>query len=90
MHGPADRRPTRRAAREGQAPGDEPPDVIGFPLEDARRMLEAAGWPEGEISETRAPRRALVGPQRVVRQRVDADGRVALVVCGERSEDARV
>lgn len=90
MRVPADRRPPRRAGGGGQAPGDEPPDVVGFPLEDARRILAAAGWPEGEVSETRAPRRALVGPQRVVRQRVDADGRVALVVCGERSEDARV
>ncbi len=68
----------------------DPPDVTGFPLEEAQRMLAASGWPAGEIRETKPPRRALVGPHRVVRQRVGADGRVALIVCGERSEDARV
>ncbi len=68
----------------------QPPDVVGFPLDEARRILAAAGWPAGETSETRPPRRALSGPLRVVRQRVDAEGRVALVVCGERAEGARV
>lgn len=68
--------------------GPRPPDVVGYPLEEARRILAAAGWPEGETSETRPPRRTLGGPLRVVRQRVDPGGRVALVVCGERVEDA--
>jgi hypothetical protein len=53
-------------------------------------MLAAGGWQEGETTGTLPPRRALVGPNRVVRQRVDENGRVALVVCGELSEDARV
>jgi hypothetical protein len=65
----------------------EPPNVVAFPLEDARRLLAAAGWTEVDVSETRPPRRALVGPSRVIRQRVVADRRVALVVCGERYTD---
>ncbi len=67
-----------------------PPDVVGYDVEEARRILAAAGWLPGETSETRPPRRALSGTQRVVRQRVDPDGRIALVVCGERAagEDA--
>ncbi len=70
-------------------PAGSPPDVVGFPLEEARRILGGAGWAEGETSETRPPRRVLSGPLRVVRQRVDPEGRVALVVCGERAENAR-
>ncbi len=65
-----------------------PPDVVGYDVEEARRILAAAGWPSGETSETRPPRRALSGTRRVVRQRVDPDGRIALVVCGERAADA--
>ena len=64
-----------------------PPDVVGYPLEEARRILAAAGWTPGDIAETRPPRRALTGPLRVVRQRAEPDGRIALVVCGERVED---
>lgn len=71
-------------------PEARPPDVVGYPLEEARRILAAAGWPEGETSETRPPRRALSGPLRVVRQRIDPEGRVALIVCGERAEDAQM
>ncbi len=66
-----------------------PPDVVGHTLEEARQILAAAGWPESETSETRPPRGALSGPLRVIRQRVDAEGRVAVVVCWERAEDAR-
>ena len=66
------------------------PDLVGYTLEEAREILAASGWLEGGIADTRPPRRTLVGPRRVVRQRVDEAGRIALVVCGERSEDARV
>lgn len=68
----------------------QPPDVIGYALEAAREILSASGWTVGETIETRPPRRALLAPHRVVRQRVNAQGHVTLVVCGERSEDARV
>ncbi len=67
--------------------GSRPPDVVGYPLEEARRILAAAGWVPGDITETRPPRRTLTGPLRVVRQRAAADGRIALAVCGERVED---
>jgi len=70
--------------------GSRPPDVVGYTLEDARQALIAAGWKVGEVIETRSPRRTLADPRRVVRQRVSADGLVALVVCGERSDGARV
>lgn len=59
-------------------------------MEDARQALAAAGWNVGEVTETRPPRRILGDPRRVVRQRVSADGLVGLVVCGERSDGARV
>jgi hypothetical protein len=67
-----------------------PPDIVGYTLEDARQALTAAGWTAGEITETRPPRQTLLDPRRVVRQRVRADGSVALVVSGERSDGARV
>ena len=70
--------------------GSRPPDVVGYTLEDARQALAAAGWNVGEVTETRPPRRTLGDPRRVVRQRVSADGLVGLVVCGERSDGARV
>jgi beta-lactam-binding protein with PASTA domain len=70
--------------------GSRPPDVVGYTLELARQALIAAGWKVGEVSETRPPRRTLGDPRRVVRQRVSADGSVALVVCGERSDGVRV
>lgn len=84
------RKAARRERADAQKRSDEPADVVGFPLEEARRMLAAGGWQEGETTGTLPPRRGLVGPNRVVRQRVDENGRVALVVCGELSEDARV
>jgi hypothetical protein len=84
------RQAARRERTEAPQRKNEPPEVVGFPLEEARRILAAAGWQEGETSQTLPPRRALVGPNRVVRQRVDQSGRVALVVCGELSDDARV
>lgn len=67
-----------------------PPDVIGYTLEEAREILAGSGWSVGETIETRPPRRVLLAPYRVIRQRLDAEGRVELVICGERSEDARV
>ncbi len=70
--------------------GSPPPHVVGYTLEDAQQALIAAGWKVGEVSETRPPRRTLGDPRRVVRQRVSADGSVALVVCGERSDGVRV
>ena len=71
-------------------PHSEPPDVVGYTLDDACQTIAAAGWRVGEVIDTRPPRRTLVDPRRVVRQRVGADGSVVLVVCGERSDDARV
>ena len=67
-----------------------PPDLVGYTVDEAREILATNGWQEGEIVETRPPRRPLSGPRRVVRQREGEAGRVALVVCGERAEDARV
>ena len=69
--------------------GARPPDVVGYPLEDARQALVDAGWTVGEVIEARPPRRTLLDPQRVVRQRAKADGSVELVICGERSDGER-
>ena len=62
-----------------------PPDVVGYLLDEARAVLADAGWDDVETTETQPPRRGLLPPFRVLRQRV-ADGRVALVIAGERSE----
>jgi hypothetical protein len=67
-----------------------PPDVIGFSLEEAQSILEEAGWMIAETVETSPPHHPLTGPRRVVRERVDSSGRIALVVCGEHSGDVRV
>jgi hypothetical protein len=62
-------------------------DVLGYDLDHARRVLEAAGF-ELDVTETRSPRRvSLSGPFRVVRQRVDGST-VRLVVTRERYEPA--
>lgn len=71
-------------------PGSQLPDVVGYTLDEACQAVAAAGGTVGEVIETRPPRRTLVDPRRVVRQRMGADGAVVLVVCGERSDDARV
>ena len=63
-----------------------PPNVVGYPLDEARAALAEAGWTDVETTETRPPRRTLLPPLRVLRQRT-AGTRVALVVCGERAED---
>ena len=68
----------------------QPPDVVGYTLDDACQAVAAAGWKVGEVIETRPPRRTLADPRRVLRQRVGVDGSVVLVVCGERSDDARI
>ncbi len=70
--------------------GSRPPDVVGQTLEDACLAIVAAGWKVGAITETFPPRRTLGDPRRVVRERTSADGSVGLVVCGERSDGARV
>ena len=62
-----------------------PPKVVGYPLDDARAVLAQAGWDDVETTETQPPRRGLLGPYRVLRQRLTG-GQVALVVSGERSE----
>ncbi|HLW61102.1 MAG TPA: hypothetical protein VKV57_14445 [bacterium] len=67
-----------------------PPDVVGFTLDEATRIVAAAGWTVESVLETRPPRGTLRDPRRVVRERVDTDGRLMLVACGERSDDARV
>lgn len=79
----------RRAVRPDRR-GDGPPNVVAFTLEEARRILADAGWPDVDVRESRPPRRALAGPLRVIRQRLVEDRRVALVVCGEHAEDVRV
>lgn len=61
-----------------------PPTVVGYLLDDARAALADAGWSEVETSETRPPRRGLVPPYRVLRQRTSGTA-VALVISGERS-----
>ena len=71
-------------------PGSPAPDVVGYTLDEACQVIAAAGWRVGEVIETRPPRRTLADPRRVLRQRVGADGSVVLVVCGERSDDARI
>ena len=65
-----------------------PPNVVGYLLDEARAVLAEAGWADVETTETRPPRRGLVAPLRVLRQRT-AGGRIVLVVSGERTEDAR-
>jgi len=64
------------------------PDVLGRDLERARAILDDAGY-QVEVTETRTPRAGqprgvtLVGPQRVIRQRL-ADRLARLVVTHER------
>jgi|GEM_PF-3482761 len=62
-----------------------PPSVVGYLLDEARAVLADAGWDDVETTETHPPRRGLLPPFRVLRQRV-AGGRVALVIAGERSD----
>ena len=66
-----------------------PPNVVGYPLDEARAVLAQAGWDDVETTETRPPRRGLLGPYRVLRQRT-AGGRVALVVSGEHTASSVV
>lgn len=61
----------------------EPPDVVGFPLDRARALLDAAGAVVVKVERTQPPRTPLVGDLRVVRQRGLPDG-VELVACAER------
>jgi hypothetical protein len=65
-----------------------PPNVVGYLLDEARAVLAEAGWDDVETTETCPPRRGLLPPYRVLRQRV-AGGRIALVIAGERSATAR-
>ena len=62
-----------------------PPNVVGYLLDEARAVLAEAGWNDVDTMETRPPRRGLLAPYRVLRQRT-AGGRIALVISGERSE----
>jgi hypothetical protein len=66
-----------------RAAGAQAPNVVGYLLDEARAVLAQAGWDDVETVETRPPRRALVEPFRVLRQRT-AGRRIALVICGER------
>jgi len=64
-----------------------PPDVLVYPLDDARAQLAAAGY-TAEVGETRPPGRGIPqGLRRVVRQRHEGN-RVLLVVTPERHERA--
>lgn len=59
-------------------------DVLGRSLEEARAVLEAAGY-RVEVTETRTPRSVtLTGPLRVIRQQGTPDGVVHLTVTHER------
>jgi beta-lactam-binding protein with PASTA domain len=61
-------------------------DVLGRDLEEARRVLESAGF-KVEVTETRTSRPArLSGALRVVRQRATAGGTVQVMVTRERYE----
>jgi hypothetical protein len=62
-----------------------PPNVVGYLLDEARAVLAEAGWSDVETTETHPPRRGLLPPFRVLRQRA-AGGRIALVIAGERSD----
>ena len=61
------------------------PEVLAYPLDEARRLLDADGI-EAQVAETRPPGGGTpAGALRVVRQR-DEDVRVLLVVTHERYE----
>ncbi len=61
-----------------------PPDVVGYPLEEALQLAEAAGW-RVDVRTTSPPHSAPAGGvQRVVRQRATAPGQLELVVAWER------
>lgn len=66
-----------------------PPNVVGYPLDQARAVLAQAGWDDVEAAETQPPRRGLIGPYRVLRQRISG-GRVALIVSGEHTASSTV
>ncbi len=58
--------------------------MLGRSLEEARAVLETAGY-RVEVTETRTPRSAtLTGPLRVIRQRSTPEGVVYLTVTHER------
>jgi hypothetical protein len=63
------------------------PDVIGYPLDEARAMVEAAGW-SVDVRETAPPRATGRGKQRVVRQRAAAESQIEVVVVWEQYERA--
>lgn len=58
-------------------------DLLGLPVEEARRRLRAAGVSEFKETVTRPPR-PVAGPQvrRVVREDVSAGGEITLVIAG--------
>ncbi len=61
------------------------PEVLTYPLDEARRLLEGEGM-EARVTETHPPGGVLpAGALRVIRQRAE-DGRVLLVVTHERYE----
>ncbi|MDR5684165.1 MAG: hypothetical protein QN163_09080 [Armatimonadota bacterium] len=60
------------------------PDVVGYPLDEARALLDARTV---ELRLTAPPRATGRGRQRVVRQR-EIEGRVELVVVWEQYERA--
>lgn len=80
---------------------DMPPNVLALPLEEARVVLDRAGWACSEVVETSAPRLRERGPSAgpaaagdllVVRQQVVAAGSVRLTVAchpGHPTEDTQ-
>jgi beta-lactam-binding protein with PASTA domain len=60
------------------------PDVVALPLDEALRVLGAAGWPVTVI-ETGPPNATPEGDgRRVLRQRMSDEGRVVITTAAER------
>jgi len=63
----------------------QPPDVRGWLLAEAEKILSAAGWAIASIELSLAPQGVYEGDEflRVARQRIVGAGRVALAVVRE-------
>jgi len=57
---------------------EDMPEVIGWELEEAKDKLSSGGW-RVQVTETFPPKHKLIGPLRVVRQRLMQGGEVELV-----------
>ena len=62
------------------------PDISGFRLEQAIRILKEKGFDKFTIHTTAPPRKrdaGYDGNSRVIRQRLSDDGNICLLVCNE-------